>query len=89
MANANPHAARLAQRRAHKPGNLTDLLKVLWTAIKDAEALLYTAEDPEFRLRCVHALSQAAGQYARLIEVGEFEARLKVLEEASLRRSGQ
>jgi hypothetical protein len=46
---------------------MSDVLKVLWTAIKDAEYLLYTAEDPEFRLRCVHALSQAAGQYAKLI----------------------
>jgi hypothetical protein len=89
VANPNPWPARLAKRRAHKPGTMSDVLKVLWTAIKDAEYLLYSAEDPEFRLRCVHALSQAAGQYAKLIEVGEFEARLTVVEDAQARRNGQ
>jgi hypothetical protein len=88
MANPNPYAARLAQRRAHKPGTLADLLKVLWTAIRDAEHLLYSADDPEFRLRCVHALSQAAGQYAKLLEIGEFEARLVQIEDNQSRRNG-
>ena len=82
MANRSPHAARLAKRRAHKPGNLQDLLKVLWTAIHDAEHLLYAAEDAGLRLRCIHAISQASGQYARLLETGELEARLTALEAA-------
>jgi hypothetical protein len=88
VANPNPYAARLARRRAQKPGNLHDLTRVMWTAVRDAEHLMYTAEDPEFRLRCVHALCQAAGAYARLLEVGEFEARLQALEEAQVRRNG-
>jgi hypothetical protein len=58
VANPNPHQARLAKRRAHKPGTLADILKILWTAIRDAEALLYEAEDADLRLRCLHALSQ-------------------------------
>jgi len=82
MANASPYRARLAKRRAHKPGDLNNLTRILWTAIRDAEQLLYTAEDPELRLRCVHALSQSAGQYARLLEIGELEARLEALERA-------
>jgi hypothetical protein len=82
MANTSQHKARLAKRRAHKPGNLADLLKILWSAIRDAEQLLYAAEDPELRLRCVHALSQSAGQYAKLLEIGELEARLAALEQA-------
>lgn len=88
MPNPNPVAARLAKRRAHKPGTLADLQKVLWTAIKDAEALLYLADDPELILRCVHAIGQCAGQYSRLLEVGEFEARLAAIEDAQHRRNG-
>ena len=80
MANHNPYAARQAKRRAHKPGNLTDVCKVLWTAIREAERLLYQSEDPEVTLRCVHALSQACGQYLRVLEVGEFESRLAAIE---------
>ena len=89
MANPNPYAARQAKRRAHKPLNLADVLKILTSAIREAERLLYGADDPEVTLRCVHALSQACGQYSKLIEIGEFEARLKVLEEAHVRRNGR
>ena len=46
MANPNPYAARLALRRARKPGAMQDVLLVLWTAVRDAERLLYEAEDP-------------------------------------------
>ena len=45
MANPNPYAARLALRRARKPGAMQDVLLVLWTAVRDAERLLYEAED--------------------------------------------
>ena len=82
MANSNPHQARLSKRRAHKPGNLADVLKVLWTALHDAEQLMYAAEEPELRLRCIHAISQVSGQYSKLLEIGELEARLAVLEAA-------
>ena len=89
MANPNPHAARLARRRAYKPGNLADLLKVLWTAIRDAEQLLYAAEDDvDIRLRCIHALSQCAGQYEKLLEIDELGLRSwrRPLPSASVRR---
>jgi hypothetical protein len=43
------------------------------------------AEEPELRLKAIHAVSQCAGQYAKLLEVGELEARLKVLEDTLLR----
>ena len=88
MANPNPYAARQARRRAHKPLNLADVLKVLTTAIREAERLLYEADDPELTLRCVHALSQAAGQYVKLLEVGEYEARLASIE-ATLKGGGR
>jgi hypothetical protein len=38
------------------------------------------AVEDEVRLRAIHALSQACGQYAKLLEVGELEARLAALE---------
>ena len=61
----NPHAARLAKRRKHKPGNLQDLLVVLWQALLEAQAVLEAAraEEPELKLKAVHAISQCGGQY--------------------------
>lgn len=90
MANASPHAARLARKRRHKPGQLPELLRVLWQALLEAEAVLAVASgnDPELTLKAVHAIVQASAGYAKLLEVGEFEARLKALEDLSLRRNG-
>lgn len=80
MVNPTPYVARLAKRRAHKPGTLDDVRKVLWTALHDAETLMYEATDPELRLRCVHAVSQVAGQYSKLLETAEIAARLEAVE---------
>jgi hypothetical protein len=81
MDTHNTHLARLAKRRARQPLQMADLLKILTSAIREAERLLYEATDPDFTLRCIHALSQAAGQYSKLMAEGELEARLAVLEE--------
>jgi hypothetical protein len=81
MANPSPHQARLAKRRAQKPGNLRQLQGKLWRALCDAERVLELAEEPELMLKAIHALSQAAGQYAKLWEIGELEARLAALEQ--------
>lgn len=81
MANPNPHQGRLAQRRRRKPGNMQALAAKLWGALEVAERLLSHPE-PATQLRAVHAISQAAGSYARLYEVGELEARLNALEQA-------
>lgn len=88
VANPNPYRARAAKRRAHKPLNLTDVLKILTSAIREAERVLYEADDPEMILRCCHALAQATGQYSKLLEIGEFEGRLQALEAAVQRRNG-
>jgi hypothetical protein len=42
---------------------------------------LLDAEDPDQCLRAVHAVSQASGQYIKLLEVGELEARIQALEQ--------
>jgi hypothetical protein len=83
MANPNPHAARMAKKRARKPGNLPQLLRMLWHALLEAQAVLdtATADEAELKLRAVHALSQASRQYAKLLEIGELEAQLSALEQ--------
>jgi len=73
-------AYRRATKRARKPGHLADLQRVLWHAIIEAKWVLDQAEEPELRLRAIHALSQASGQYAKLLEIGELEARIAILE---------
>ena len=80
MANSNPHQGRLARKRRRKPGDLQAVQRLLWTALLEAESVLLDAEDSDQRLRAVHAVSQASGQYVKLLEVGEFEARLAELE---------
>ncbi len=84
MANPNPHAARLAKKRARKHGDLPQLLRMLWRALLEAQAVLEraTEDEAELKLRAVHALSQASGQYVKLLEIGELESRLAALEQA-------
>jgi hypothetical protein len=88
VANRSPHAARLAKRRARKALDLPDVLRIMTVAIREAESALLTSTEVELTLKCVHALSQSCGMYAKLLEVGEFEARLKALEDARARRNG-
>jgi hypothetical protein len=78
----------MAKKRKRKPGTLLDLQKLLWKALRTAEDLLdgatTLAEAGEghegVQLRAIHAISQASGQYAKLLEVGELEARIAALE---------
>jgi|GEM_PF-2601587 len=86
---ARPHVARLAKRKKNKPGNMHDLGEKLWAALQTAEDLL-REDDPALKLKAIHALSQVAGTYARVYEVGELEARLAALEAAQVdeRRQG-
>ncbi len=91
--DTKPHKARQAKkrRRARKIGDLTDLRRTLWQAIYQAEQMLLDADsDPATILKCVHAISQAAGSYAKVVEVGELEARLSELEKSlETRRNGK
>jgi hypothetical protein len=84
MPNFNPLPARQAKKQRAKPGDLAALLRVVWGALLEADAVLQsTSEDhPELCLKAVHAVSQCAGQYAKLLEVGELEARIAALEAA-------
>ena len=85
MANSNPHQARAGKRRAavQRAGSPDDLRAIVWTAILAARDIVAdAATDPAERLRAVHAISQAAGNYLRLVEATEFDARLRAVEDA-------
>lgn len=79
--NADPTKARQAKkaRRKGKPGSLEDARALLWRALERAGELL-GEDDPAFALKAVHAISQGAMAYARIVEVGELEARIAALE---------
>ena len=77
----NKHAAKLARRRTHRPGNLQQLRKMMWQGLVEAEAILLTAIDPEVILRACHALSQCGAQYYKLLEGSEYAERIRQLEE--------
>ena len=84
--NPDPHQARLAKAsRAAKAkpdgGDLTDLRRCLWLAVAKCTKAIKEADgmDDETR-KTVHALTQAAGVYVRLLEVVDLEARISALE---------
>lgn len=90
MPNPNPHKARQARSKARMPGNLKQLQLKLWNAILSAEVILERAtkeQNDELGLRSIHAIVQASGAYARLIETGELESRLAELESKVAGRS--
>lgn len=81
---ANPHAnslqSRMSKKRRQRAGDFTLLKRKLWVALLHAEDVLDEAIEPDLRLKAMHALSQCAGQYAKLLQIGELEARLAALE---------
>ena len=86
-----PHKARQAKkrRRIRKLGTLEDMRRKLWQAVTAAEDVLLDDEsDNVMVLRAVHAITQASGAYAKLIEVGELEGRLAELEKSLESRAG-
>jgi hypothetical protein len=72
--------ARMAKKKRQRTGDLKALQRKVWVALMYAEDVLEEATETELRLKAIHALSQCAGQYAKLLEVGELEARLTELE---------
>jgi len=88
MSNPNPLPARQAKKRRGKPGDLAALQRLVWAALLEADAVLQRTQgaNPELCLKAVHAVSQCAGQYTKLLEVGELEARITALEAGQKRR---
>lgn len=53
----------------------------VWRAIVKASTLLDDPDaKPDVTLRAVHALTQASGAYAKLLDAAEFDARLRAVE---------
>ena len=83
MANPSPHRGRLGKKLRGKPGDMPQLLLILWHALKRSQGVLdRVVEDDEATLKACHAISQIAGQYAKLLEIGELEARIAALEQS-------
>lgn len=90
--NADPLKARQAKKRKRrgKSGSIEDARALLWKALQRAGELLeaeimedgVSRPDNHTALRAIHAISQGAAAYARIVEVGELEARLAALEGA-------
>jgi hypothetical protein len=77
---AEPRHVKAARKRLKKPGDLHELRRKLWQAILEAERVMLTNANDEMVLKAVHALSQAAAHYAKLVTDGEVEARLRAVE---------
>ncbi|WP_424951021.1 hypothetical protein [Deinococcus sp.] len=91
MSNPNPTTARQAKKRKRrsKPGSIEDARALLWKALQRAGELLEAetvkedgsvTPDNHTALRAIDAISQGAAAYARIVEVGELEARIAALE---------
>ena len=52
------YAGKLARRRVYKAGDMGHLLKMMWQALTEAEAVLLTSEDAELTLKACHAIGQ-------------------------------
>ena len=76
----------MARKRRHKPGDLTQLRRVLWEVILEVEALLDGPQrSAEVVLKSAHALAQLAGAYRAVIETADLEERIARLEQAAER----
>ena len=80
--NRSPHRARMGKKLRGKPGNMAEVQRILWHTLKRAQGILDTATEDEETLRACHAVSQIAGQYVKLLALGEMEARILALEQA-------
>ena len=79
------HLARLAKRSRRSRGSLDAARLRLSSALDHAEAVMKDAAeagDGALVLKAVHSITQATGSFAKLVEVGELEARLAELETA-------
>jgi hypothetical protein len=83
MANANPYQGRIERKKKRRAnGDIEGATALVWRAMKKAETIMKASQEHDVQLKAIHALSQSASVYARLIECGELEARLAAIETA-------
>jgi HAMP domain-containing protein len=78
--NSNPWKARMGRRLQAKPGDLEAAKCHTWAVLMEAFESIGEAEDSDDKRRWALAYSQLLGNFVRLYEIGEVEARLKVME---------
>ncbi len=77
-------------RQIRKPGDLASLKKKMWRAVLSAEDILTSpAISPDQQLRAVHALVQAGGAYAKLLEATDLQEQLDTLKAEVAHLRGQ
>jgi hypothetical protein len=88
MANHQESRGNQARKRPHRgPGELQDLRRKVWQAVLEAEALLMRPRASiSTKLRAIHALTQVAMAYQRIVQGTELEDRVAALEAAVQRR---
>ena len=77
-----PNNPRLNLKKQRKPGTLDDAILKQWRAISAAEDVLYKAGAVNNHggvLSAVHALTQAAGVYQRLMESRDLRDELQAV----------
>jgi hypothetical protein len=79
MANPNPVRARIAKRK-RTSGDMEDLMEKVWGAVCLAEEAIKYASTPALRTSAIHAMSSIATTYTKMLQVGEHEARLALVE---------
>ena len=80
MARPATRPSTKAKKQRAPAGSLEDLRRELWYAILTASQMLDSEDNPT-KLKAVHALTQAAGQYRALFETMELQERIEALEE--------
>jgi hypothetical protein len=90
VAKRPPGPAKPARKRPHRPlSDLQDLRRKVWQAVIEADALLTKPRASiSTKLRAIHALTQVAMAYQRIVQGTELEERVRRLEEAIHQRDG-
>jgi hypothetical protein len=88
VANGASNQGKSPLKRRHQgPGDLDALRRKVWSAVLEAEALLMRPRASiATKLRAIHALTQVALAYQRIVPGSELEERIRRLEEAVLQR---
>jgi hypothetical protein len=88
MANSASNNGKSPQKRRHQgPGDLEALRRKVWGAVLEAEGLLMRPRaSMATKLRAIHALTQVALAYQRIVQGSELEERIRRLEKAVLQR---
>ena len=81
---------KLRRIRIRKPGDLAALQKKMWLAVLSAQTILTSPDvTPDQQLRAVHALVQAGGSYAKLLEATDLQEQLDTLKQEVAHLKGQ